>query len=882
MAGTLVEHDPFATSAPSGGVVVEHDPFAAPAPKPKPLGLKGMMASPAEYTMFGVPPDPKAEAKGYGEALKGSVSGAAQTLTGLGELLPGEAGAASARATQELKQIGPPEAQTAGQIVTPLPLAKLLRGGKIVQEAPELLTRGKQAWEAAKTGMKAGGIYGLAAPTGIEDTLERYKEKGLTALKAIPVGGLFGGVFGGITATSTKSAADVARDYVREFVKRGFKGGESIEGLAATSDTASREIERLTKELNSIQILKPDQITAKGEAAAQVRIDNLNKQLNTENEKILNLAQQKADALRQQGGAEAEKAAKEVLSAAQAQINRSKQQVATINEKAQNRINAANSGIQKLGKEKELTDIFTPAQEASIAKQSAFINERDKLDKVLRDNQKKVVEANQAKGIQLENMPAYSEIEKLTRPFDPATSPDIVKTTDPGVLSFYKRIRDSVVNKQYELTEEQAKIAKGLGYAVKEQGGKFYRTFKSSFEAADDARRFVGEVFRNPPEGYGAVKGIKQQSMYDLLSRLQQEYVGATEQKALQKNWSDAARNLEQFETKAGRTLTEIEEGTSHTAKAPGELGNVFFTNRSGVQNLIDITGDAALVKRTAGEYLVNQFKGQNATAVRNWLNQPKNRDWLSHPSLAELKFEAEQYANKLSSAERAQRATAELSKSPIKVEGKRLPTTEAERLAQEESEKARATTASTFEKQAKSTLESAQKQAEEAQQAAKGREPGITKEETRKVKEQNLAAQQQADNLKSQLDAVKSEANQLFATAQKNNATRVSYDRLRKFGSLVDQAEQEAARTKVPSTIYNYDKLISEMKGFLTEQAKTGAIPENLLLQESQKIDQINALMVRDKKIELLKEELKVLGGQLGTANLRGALRTGTGILSR
>ena len=39
MAGTLVEHDPFATSAPSGGVVVEHDPFAAPAPKTRKVGM---------------------------------------------------------------------------------------------------------------------------------------------------------------------------------------------------------------------------------------------------------------------------------------------------------------------------------------------------------------------------------------------------------------------------------------------------------------------------------------------------------------------------------------------------------------------------------------------------------------------------------------------------------------------------------------------------------------------------------------------------------------------------------------------------------------------------------------------------------------------------
>ena len=121
-----------------------------------------------------------------------------------------------------------------------------------------------------------------------------------------------------------------------------------------------------------------------------------------------------------------------------------------------------------------------------------------------------------------------------------------------------------------------------------------------------------------------------------------------------------------------------------------------------------------------------------------------------------------------------------------------------------------------------------------------------------------------------------------MFKTAQQNSAARTSYDRLRKFGAIVDQAEQEATRTGVPADIFSYDKLIVEMKKFLSEQAKAGTIPENLLLQESKKIDQINSLLARDKKVELLKEELKVLGGQLGTANLRGALRTGAGILSR
>ena len=834
------------------------------------------------YSMFAPPPDVLEEAKGYGETVKGLAAGVGQTATGLGELLPGEAGKASAKGTQYLEGIGDPVARKMGNILTPLPIAKLLKGGKLAQEAPELLTRGKQAFESAKTGMKAAGIYGLAAPTGKEDTGERYVEKGLSAALSIPVGGVLGGVVGGITATPTISAATAARNYVRDFVKRGFKGGEGIEALAASSDQATREIERLTKELSSIKILKPEEITIQSEAAAQKRIDNLNQQLNDANGKVLSLAEQKAAQLRTQGGAEGEKAASDVLQKAKNQIENARQRVVKITEQTQNRLNSAKAGISKLGEEKELTDIFDPLQKQTIGKQQKFIEERNVLDKDLRKAQQDVVKQNESKGVKLEDMPAYSEIDKLTRPFDPATAPTITQTTDPGVLAFYKRIRDSVINRRYELTKDQAEIAKGLGYNVQQDGERFYRTFNSSFAAADDARRFVGEVFRNPPEGYGAVKGIKQQSMYELLSRLQQEYVGATEQKALQKNWSDSARKLEEFETKAGRTLTEIEEGTSHTTKPAAELGNVFFTNRTGVQNLIDITGDASAVRKAAGEYLANQFKGQNSGAVRTWLGQPKNRDWLSHPELFSIRSQAEQYANSLSSAERAQRATSKLSETPVKLEGKRLPTTEAEKIAQEKAAKARTEITAPFETRATSTLKSAQETASAAEQAAKGRAPEIVREEKRGLESKNFEAKQQAERLKAQLDAVKGEANAVFKTAQQSGAARKSYDELRRFGSIVDQAEQEAARTGVPATTYSYDKLISEMKRFLTEQAKQGTIPDSLLLQESRKIDQINSLLARDKKVELLKEELKVLGGQLGTLNLKGALRTGAGILSK
>jgi hypothetical protein len=356
--------------------------------------------------------------------------------------------------------------------------------------------------------------------------------------------------------------------------------------------------------------------------------------------------------------------AKDILAKAQNQVQQLEKQTRTqiaslrqktgeLTQRSEKNIGTAQGELKTVGQDKPLTDIFTPVQETTLARQKAIIDERDVLDKTLRQEQAKIVAANEAKGVKLSNLDSYKQIEVLTRPFDPATSPTVRKVTDPGVLAFYKRIRDSVIDQRYELTEKQATAASRLGYPVQQEQGKFYRVFSSSFEAADDARRFAGTVFKNPPEGYEAVRGQVQQNVYGLLKKLQEDYVGQVERRALQDNWAQATKRLEQFETKAGKSLTEIEQGTADVLKPPAELANVFFGNRTGVDKLINLTGDERLVRQTAGDYVAGQIRGMNAQQASAWINQPKNRDFLSHPSLSDLRAKAQSYVDNLARAER-------------------------------------------------------------------------------------------------------------------------------------------------------------------------------------------------------------------------------------
>jgi hypothetical protein len=454
---------------------------------------------------------------------------------------------------------------------------------------------------------------------------------------------------------------------------------DDIRGGQRSIDAEKEIVDMLKKDVTRLRSTAAlDAGTIESQAAAQSKqiLDDATKRAN----EIRDRARSYSPSVRQL----AEMDAKDIISKAQLQVQQLEKQTRTqianlrqqsgkLSQRSEQNIGKAQSELQTVGKDKPLTDVFTPVQQTTLARQKAIIDERDVLDKTLRQEQAKIVAANEANGVKLSDMDSYKQIEALTRPFDPVTSPTVRRVTDPGVLAFYKRIRDSVIDQRYELTKEQAEAASRLGFPVQQDGERFYRVFRSSFEAADDARRFAGTVFKNPPEGYEAVRGQVQQNVYGLLKKLQEDYVGQVERKALQDNWAQATKRLELFETKAGKSLTEIEQGTADVLKPPAELANVFFGNRTGVDRLITQTGDERLVRQTAGDYVASQIRGMNAQQASSWLSQAKNRDFLSHPSLSDLQAKAQAYVANLARAERFGEARGKFA-TALRTEAKSLP----------------------------------------------------------------------------------------------------------------------------------------------------------------------------------------------------------------
>jgi hypothetical protein len=636
--------------------------------------------------------EPLSEKKEPGLIEKGTEIGRQGVIGGIGGIVFPDVAQKTGEFIQKGQYLPGPIGRTAKYVGKGLELA----GTAMKASRPAAMATGAVGGVIGETG---GQIYESQYGPGLGAELTRLTA---STLGPVPVqylgtkaGGLMTSLAGqtarllGFNPTGLNMGRTVGQLLQEQGVNAPNLSGEQRAFILKKLDDIRGGQSSIAAEKEIVEMLKKDVARLRSTAATDAGA--IEAQAVVQIRQILNNATNLANQIRTRASSQspsiqqlAEIDAKDILAKAQNQVQQLEKQTRTqvanlrqktgeLTQRSERNIGTAQGEIKTIGQDKPLTDVFTPVQETTLARQKAIIDERDVLDKTLRQEQASIVAANEANGVKLSDMDSYKQIETLTRPFDPATSPTVRKVTDPGVLAFYKRIRDSVINQRYELTEEQAKVASSLGYPVQQEQGKFYRVFNSSFEAADDARRFAGTVFKNPPEGYEAVKGTIQQNVYGLLKKLQEDYVGQVDRRALQDNWSQATKRLEQFETKAGKSLTEIEQGTADVLKPPAELANVFFGNRTGVDKLINLTGDERLVRQTAGDYVASQIRGMNAQQASAWINQPKNRDFLSHPSLSDLGAKLQSYVANLARAERFGAARGQFA-TALRTEAESLP----------------------------------------------------------------------------------------------------------------------------------------------------------------------------------------------------------------
>lgn len=163
-----------------------------------------------------------------------------------------------------------------------------------------------------------------------------------------------------------------------------------------------------------------------------------------------------------------------------------------------------------------------------------------------------------------------------------------------------------------------------------ESGGKdvFGQPKPLSFQALDDVRRNLGEVFRGkPPEGYAAIGAEDARKYYGKISEIQKKYAGSIQEKLLD-DYARGKEGLEPFISAKGRKATALDRyDDSQFVTDASKLPDTYFKTREGVRALKELTGDPALVNKAAQEYVNKKLEGATAEQTTKFLRD--NAAWL-------------------------------------------------------------------------------------------------------------------------------------------------------------------------------------------------------------------------------------------------------------
>lgn len=273
------------------------------------------------------------------------------------------------------------------------------------------------------------------------------------------------------------------------------------------------------------------------------------------------------------------------------------------------------------------------------ALQDAFGN-----DKKIRDE---IVAKQEAAGIFPENTEAFKKTlaflnDKLVKGRQPAERVKI-DVTEQGVKNAYERVREAMLNKRVMMEGTDAEIAQQVA-AIEKAGGKvqkgtnpatgepaYYRVYKTSFEALDPVRRKLGEAFDGKPvEGFEGLLKDQAKDLYGRIRSIQVEYAGGKDgpQDMLLRNYSEGKDILNALRIPAGRKVIGADKlNPEYLTQDPSEIPAAFFRTKKGVQDLLQITKDPALVEGAASDYLARKLSGKNTKEINDFLKD--NKEWI-------------------------------------------------------------------------------------------------------------------------------------------------------------------------------------------------------------------------------------------------------------
>jgi hypothetical protein len=233
-------------------------------------------------------------------------------------------------------------------------------------------------------------------------------------------------------------------------------------------------------------------------------------------------------------------------------------------------------------------------------------------------------------------------------------TPQMVAAT-PQLRSFYKQLFSMLSGKS----------------AQQEIEGKATGALNLDFNQIDEVRRLLGDSFSKPvAEGYTSLQQKAERDLYMRLSEILGEY--SPKKKDLISTYKDESQGLNIFKTAKGKKATATDAyNDSAYVTDPSQLPKAYFVSRTGVEDLIQLTGgDRNLVEQQAKAFVARQLQqAKTADQVRGFQDNYSELFGV-FPDLGRA---VNQFADQLAQTSRVTGRVGELQKS-LRTELKTLP----------------------------------------------------------------------------------------------------------------------------------------------------------------------------------------------------------------
>jgi len=199
----------------------------------------------------------------------------------------------------------------------------------------------------------------------------------------------------------------------------------------------------------------------------------------------------------------------------------------------------------------------------------------------------------------------------------------------------------------------QAGIKYMLGQLENPSKDIFGQNKPTSFQALDDIRRKLGDVFKGKPsEGYSAIGDNMARDLYGKISDIQKKFAGGENgpQAKLLQDYANSSEALAMFRSKTGKKATALDlyneaEYVTDASKLPA----TYFKTRAGINQLRELTGNLTAVNKAAMEYANKEIRTlDSADAIGSWMN--RNSEFLQ--AMPQVRTAVSRYMQNIRNAE--------------------------------------------------------------------------------------------------------------------------------------------------------------------------------------------------------------------------------------